>query len=88
MRVENQTSNPVEYEQTGSGPTQDEVAGRLEPGESRDFTPSGKAPFQVTFKAPPGAEKPDKAAEAGAIATPDATIVLTGFPVVVEVLVG
>lgn len=89
VRVENQTSNPVEYEQTGGGgPSQeqgeDSTRGVLPPGGHAEFPPAGKAPFQVTFSQPPDVEKPERRAEVGAIGAADATVVLTGFPVVVQ----
>lgn len=89
MRVENQTSSPVDYEQSGSGgDPQEEFAestkGQLGPGEFAEFPPSGKPPFQVTFTFPQGAEKPDRVASVGEILKDEATVVLTAFPIVVE----
>lgn len=86
MRVQNQTADPVEYEQNGAPPAEEggEIGanGTLQPGQWEEFQPGGKAPFKVTFAAPPGGAK-DKVAEVGAIMAADATVVLTAFPVVV-----
>ena len=84
MRVENQTSDPVEYEQTGTPPPPAIAAhtGVLKPGAHETFDPSGAAPFRVIFTAPPSSVKPDKVAEVGQINDEDATIVLVSFPIV------
>lgn len=90
VRVENNTSNNVEYEQTGSGtdPREDgdePIKGELKPGEkSPEFKPSGQPPFRLTFSSPPKSQKPERAASVGEIVEDRATVVLTAFPVVVE----
>ena len=88
MRVENQTADPVEYEQNGSPPPNEEgevvvgAKGTLEPRGWAVFLPDGFAPYQVKFTAPPQTASPKKLAFVQ-VESADATIVLTSFPVVV-----
>jgi hypothetical protein len=88
MRVENQTADPVEYEQNGSPPPSEEgevvigAKGTLEPRGWAVFSPGGLAPYRVRFTAPPQATDPKKLALVE-VGSADATIVLTSFPVVV-----
>ena len=81
MELNNGTSDPVDYEQQGSGPQQDEpVKGRLSPagtpGSSVDCPPSGLPPFRVVFKFPPGQKIPDREAEARDIPRDDSVVTL------------
>jgi hypothetical protein len=60
MRAENETNDPVDYDQSGGGGDVDpeeqgrsdpgNPQGRLQPGEtSQPFVPRGRPPWQVTF---------------------------------------
>lgn len=84
MRVDNQTSDPVDWEQTGgSGPmpedvqqvvqTQSSKSGNLDPDkDSGDFVPAGKPPYTVTFSDEDGVHQPVTSCEfsdAGATVT-------------------
>lgn len=59
MRVNNQTSDPVDYEQNGSGDPLPETANRdaaqaghlAANSETPPFVPSGNPPYTVTFTA-------------------------------------
>jgi hypothetical protein len=91
MRVENQTSNPVEYEQTGGG-TETEFSpqrtiqaqkGCLDPnGGHDDFAPVGKVPYRVRFSEPCDVPKPAKTASVEDINDGNVTVTLNGFPVI------
>lgn len=88
MRVNNQTSDPVDWEQTGGSPNEDEIdascpeRGHLEVGEeSPEFKPCGDPPYQVSFLTA-ASSKPLRTAEAGGILNPDAQVIVTSFPLV------
>lgn len=55
MKVENDTNDPVDYDQAGSGSDDDEgrckglLTPRGTPGNSRAFPPCGPKPWSVTF---------------------------------------
>lgn len=87
MRVNNQTSDPVDWEQTGGGPNEDEVAedcpkkGHLKVGESTDdFKPCGTSPYTVLFLSTSGKER---TAEAAGIEDANAQVIATSFPLVI-----
>lgn len=59
MKVENDTNDPVDYDQAGSGGSDDEELpsaqaneeGHLDPdGGNSSFSPAGSAPWTVTFR--------------------------------------
>jgi len=81
MRVDNQTSDPVDWEQTGgSGPMPEEYAaqtagksGELQSdSDTGDFVPAGTAPYSVRFTDEDGKHQPVdscKFSDAGATVT-------------------
>lgn len=77
MRLNNGTTDPVDYEQTGGGP-QSAVRGTLTPAgtpdSSTEFPPSGVPPFQVVFTFPPDSKDPLKEATASNIPNDDSTV--------------
>lgn len=82
MRVNNQTSDPVDWEQTGGDPTdpQDTAAFASQDGElnahseTASFTPVGTAPWEVHFRSV--GVKPEKSAKSPEITDADATVTL------------
>jgi hypothetical protein len=81
MRVDNQTSNPVEYEQTGGGTPdpKDEAAlasqsGKLHANsETPSFTPVGTPPYAVKFT---NEDRPTQQVNSCKFTDPDATVTL------------
>lgn len=88
MRVNNQTSDPVDWEQNGGSPNEEEVelcseSGHLDPGEKSDpFEPCGMPPYVVSFVTS-STTKPVKTAQAEGILDPDAQVVVVSFPLVI-----
>jgi len=88
MRVDNQTSDPVDFEQTGGsglpeedqapGETKEKHKGKLSPkgqsGSSKTFTPVDKKPYKVVFKYPQDVRPPQKRAVARNIDDPNAEV--------------
>lgn len=83
MRVNNQTSDPVDWEQTGGEPTdpEDSAAIASQDGqlsaqsETEPFTPVGTSPWEVHFRSV--GVSPRKSAKSPAIFDPDATVTLS-----------
>ncbi len=85
MRVNNQTSDPVDWEQNGGSP-QPYTAGSASPAasaiegqlaaysESGDFPPVGLSPWEVSFTSID--IKPEKSAKSPEITNPNATVTL------------
>lgn len=77
MRVNNQTNNPVEWEQTGGGSgfaESQSQSGQLgESEESPPITPVGTAPWAVTFT---NSNKPSQTADSPKFSDPEATVTL------------
>lgn len=78
MRVNNQTSDPVEYEQNGGGDPLPKSgatltqSGSLQPfSETPPFVPSGQPPYTVGFSAP--GHKPATSCQ---FSNPNATVTL------------
>lgn len=87
MRVNNQTSDPVDWEQNGGSPNEEEELcaefGHLDPGEKSDpFVPCGEPPYSVSFVTS-STTKPVKAAKAEGILDPEAQVVVVSFPLVI-----
>jgi hypothetical protein len=80
MRVNNQTTDPVDYEQTGGDPPDPENAivsqsGQLAAGtETGSFVPAGTSPWEVGFRSV--GIKPEKSAKSPEITDPNATVTL------------
>jgi hypothetical protein len=94
MRVNNQTSDPVDYEQTGGDPPdpkalagQEEACyqgGTLEPGESKDIVdPCEPPPYTVEFRTV-DSKSPATYVKVSGITRKDAVVVLAALPVIVE----
>lgn len=89
MQVNNQTSDPVDWEQNGGiPPTEDGVdcpiTGHLEPGHKSDpFEPCGVPPYTVTFTSTSTVKLPRMASVKG-VKTADAEVILVSFPLVFE----
>lgn len=86
MRAENETNDPVEYDQSGGGgdvePEEQAQTdpgspqGRLNPGESsKPFVPRGRPPWQVKFVD----TKTGRTCTATGITNPSATVKVTSF---------
>lgn len=79
MRVNNQTSSPVDYEQTGGGGGEPEAvepsqSGQLQPDqETPPFVPAGEAAYEVEFT---NINKPSQTANSGPIDNANATVTL------------
>jgi len=79
MQVRNNSSDPVNWEQSGSGPAPQGVAaaqqgGQLQSGTSSgDFNPVGEAPYSVKFT---NVNKPSQTADSGKFDNPSATVTL------------
>lgn len=78
MRVNNQTTDPVDYEQNGGDPVEPETAVTNQSGqlaaqsETGPFAPAGLPPWQVDFQQIGG----KKRAKSPEIADPTATVTL------------
>ena len=82
MELNNGTSDPVDYEQQGSGPQGEDlpVKGMLSPvdtpGAQANFPPSGPAPYRVIFRFPPGVKVPERIAIARDVPHDDSVVTL------------
>ena len=83
MKTDNDTNQPVDYDQTGDGQPfgKSPCKGTLAASASRVFPPCGQPPWVVTFTLADGrkvSSRPLVAAEAGATVTlrPDETVVV------------
>lgn len=88
MRVENQTSDPVEYEQNGGGGRPENACdecpqvGSLAPGAAKELPClCGTPPYEVSFKTQ--MKEPAVQVTVTGIRDPKAVVVLAGLPVII-----
>ena len=81
MKVENDTNEPVDYEQDGSGGDDEErrckgmLTPRGTPGASRNFPPCGPKPWSVTFTS----RTNGKSCTASGLEKPNARVTIVRF---------
>lgn len=88
MRVENQTSDPVEYEQTGGDPLPEDGEqcvhkGTLNPGEKKTIPDPCGPRFDVQFSTT-ATKVPKVTVRIEGIQNKDAVVVLSALPVIVQ----